>query len=187
MELEKNLYKDVEDKAKKVIEILEREFAKIMASRVTPELLDSIKVEAYGALMPLRQVASIIAPKPRVLVVEPWDKGLMKEVERAILKANLGVTPLNDGTVITLPFPKLDEEERVRIVNQVKKMAEEFREELRAIRREHIEKVKTMEKNKEISEDDRFRMQDKIHEISEKYIEIVNDRLKKKEKEIMEV
>ncbi len=187
MELEKNLYKEVEERMKKVIEILEREYSKIMASRVTPELLDSVKVEAYGALMPLRQVASITAPKPRVLLVEPWDKGLMKEVERAILKANLGVTPMNDGSVITLPFPKLDEEERVRIVNQVKRMTEEFREEIRAVRRDYIEKVKTMEKNKEISEDDRFRIQEKIQEFTEKYIEIVNDRLKKKEKEIMEV
>jgi ribosome recycling factor len=187
MELEKNLYNEVEEHMKKAIEILEREFSKIMATRVTPELLDPIKVEAYGTNMPLRQVASVSAPKPRVLVVEPWDKGLMKEVERAILKANLGVTPLNDGSIITLPFPKLDEEERIRIVNTVKRIAEEFREEIRAIRRNYIEKVKTMEKNKEISEDDRFRMQEKIQEFTEKYIEIVNERLQKKEKEILEV
>lgn len=187
MELEKNIYNEVESHMKKAIEVLEREYAKIMASRVTPELLDPIKVEAYGTLMPLKQVASVTAPKPRVLLVEPWDKGLMKEVERAILKANLGVTPLNDGSIITLPFPKLDEEERIRIVNQVKKMTEEFREEIRAIRRNYIEKIKTMEKNKEISEDDRFRMQEKIQDYTEKYIEIINEHLHKKEKEIMEV
>jgi len=138
-----------------------------MATRVTPEILDPVKVEAYGTLMPLKQVASVVATKPRVLVVEPWDKSLLKEVERAILKANLGVTPQNDGTVITLPFPKITEEERQRFVTQVKKLAEEFREEIRAIRRDELEKIKTLEKNKEISEDDKFRIQDKIQQITE--------------------
>ncbi len=186
MELEKNLYKEVEDQMKKAIEALERGFSKVMASRTTPELLDSVKVEAYGTTLPLKQVASITAPKPRVLLVEPWDKTLFKEVERAILKANLGVTPLNDGSVLTLPFPKLDEEEREKIVAQVKKTAEEFREEIRAIRRNTIEKIKTMEKNKEISEDDRFRMQDKVQEFTEKYVEVINSHLEKKEKEILQ-
>jgi ribosome recycling factor len=186
MELEKNLYKEVEDQMKKAIEALERDFSKVMASRVTPELLDTVKVEAYGTTLPLKQVASISTPKTRVLVVEPWDKSLMKEVERAVLKANLGVTPMNDGSVLTLPFPKLDEEEREKIVAQVKKMAEEFREEIRAIRRNAIEKIKTLERNKEISEDDKFRMQDKCQELTEKYIEVVNSHLEKKEKEILE-
>jgi len=187
MELEKNLYKEVEDLMKRSIEALERDFAKIMASRVTPELLDLVHVDAYGTSMPLKQVASIVAPKPRLLVVEPWDKSLLKEVERAILKANLGVTPQNDGSVLTLPFPRLDEEERKKIANQIKKMAEEFREEIRAIRRNSIEKIKEMEKGKEISEDDKFRMQDEIQKLTEKYIKVVDAHLEKKEKEILEV
>jgi len=186
MELEKNLYKEVEEQMQKALEALERDFSKVMAARTTPELLDSVKVEAYGTTLPLKQVASITAPKPRVLLVEPWDKTLFKEVERAILKANLGVTPLNDGSVLTLPFPKLDEEEREKIVVLVKRMAEEFREEMRAIRRSAIEKVKNMEKNKEISEDDRFRMQDKVQKLTEKYIDSIDDHLEKKEKEILE-
>ncbi len=186
MELEKSLYKEVEEQMQKALEALERDFSKVMAVRVTPELLDSVKVEAYGTTLPLKQVASITAPKPRVLFVEPWDKTLLKEVERAVLKANLGVTPLNDGSVLTLPFPKLDEEEREKIVIQVKRLAEEFREEMRAIRRNAIEKVKNMEKNKEISEDDRFRMQDKVQKLTEKYIDSIDDHLEKKEKEILE-
>ncbi|MGB9694380.1 MAG: ribosome recycling factor [Caldisericaceae bacterium] len=187
MEIEKNLYKEVEDLMNRSIEALERDFAKIMASRVTPELLDPVHVDAYGTSVPLKQVASIIAPKPRVLVVEPWDKSLLKEVERAILKANLGVTPQNDGSVITLPFPRLDEEERKRIVGQVKKMAEEFREEIRAIRRNNVEKLKEMEKNKEISEDDKFRMMEQVQKLTDKYIKLVDSHTEKKEKEILEV
>lgn len=186
MEIEKNIYKEVEEQMNKAIEALERDFSKVMASRITPDLLDSVKVEAYGTTLPLRQVATITAPKPRVLFVEPWDKTLLKEVERSVLRANLGVTPLNDGSVLTLPFPKLDEEEREKIVIQVKRMAESFREEVRAIRRNEIEKVKTMEKSKEISEDDKFRMQDKVQEITEKYIDNIDSHLERKEKEILE-
>jgi ribosome recycling factor len=186
MEIEKNIYKEVEEQMSKAIEALERDFSKVMASRITPDLLDSVKVEAYGTTLPLRQVATITAPKPRVLLVEPWDKTLLKEVERSVLRANLGVTPLNDGSVLTLPFPKLDEEEREKIVVQVKRMAESFREEVRAIRRNEIEKVKTMDKNKEISEDEKFRMQDKVQEITEKYIDNIDSHLERKEKEILE-
>ena len=186
-EVEKKTIEETEEKMKKAIEAMEKEFSRIMATRVTPEILDPVKVEAYGTLMPLKQVASVVATKPRVLVVEPWDKSLLKEVERAILKANLGVTPQNDGTVITLPFPKITEEERQRFVVQVKKLAEEFREELRAIRRDELEKIKTMEKNKEISEDDKFRIQDKIQQLTEKYMDLIDDHLEKKEKEILEV
>ncbi|MEF3244722.1 MAG: ribosome recycling factor [Caldisericaceae bacterium] len=186
-EVEKNIYKEVEEKMKKALEVMEKEFAKIMVTRITPEILDPVKVEAYGTLMPLKQVATISSPKPRVLSVEPWDKSLLKEIERAILKANLGVTPQNDGSVIVLPFPKLTEEERQKFVVQVKKLAEEFREEIRAIRRDEIEKVKTLEKNKEISEDDKFRMQEKIQQLTEKYIKLIDERLEKKEKEILEI
>jgi len=187
VEIEKNLYKEVEGLMNRSIEALERDFAKIMASRVTAELLDPVHVDAYGTSMPLKQVASIITPKPRVIIVEPWDKSLLKEVERAILKANLGVTPQNDGTLITLPFPRLDEEERKKIVNLVKKMAEEFREEIRAIRRNTLERLKEMEKNKEISEDDKFRMQEQIQKLTDKFVGIVDTHLEKKEKEILEV
>jgi ribosome recycling factor len=187
MELEKNFYADVEKKMKLAIEALGKEFTKVRATRVAPELLDPVKVEAYGTLLPLKQVATISAPKSRVLVVEPWDKSLLKEVERGILKANLGVTPQNDGSSIKLPFPKLDEEERKKIVTQVKKMAEEFREEIRSIRRKAIEQLKEWEKNKEISEDDKFRMQDKVEDLAKKYIEIINEHLERKEKEILEV
>jgi ribosome recycling factor len=187
LEQEKKILNEVEEKMKKAVEVMEREFSKFMATRVTPEILDPVKVEAYGTLMPLKQVATVVAPKPRLLVVEPWDKSLLKEIERAILKANLGVTPQSDGTTITLQFPKLTEEERQKFVVQVKKLAEEFREEVRAIRREEIEKIKTMEKNKEISEDDKFRLQEKIQQLTEKYIDIIDERLEKKEKEILEV
>ncbi len=187
MELEKNLFKEVEDLMKRAIEALERDFSKIMADRITPELLDSVHVEAYGTSMPLKQVATVIASKARVLIVEPWDKSLLKEVERAILKANLGVTPQNDGSVLTLPFPKLDFEERKKIAQQARKLAEEFREEIRSIRRNAVEKIKTMEKNKEISEDDKFRLQDEVQRLTEKHIKDIDSHLEKKEKGILEV
>lgn len=187
MELEKNFYKEVEEEMKKAIDALEKDFARVRATRVTPALLDPVRVQAYGTTVPLKQVASISAPKSRVLTIEPWDKSLLKEVERGILKANLGVMPRNDGTTITLPFPKLDEEERQKIVNQVKKMAEDFREEIRAIRRRAIDKVKEWEKNKEISEDDKYRMQDKVQELTDKYIKVINEHLERKKKEILEI
>ncbi len=186
MELEKKFYEDVESRMKTAINVLERDFAKVRATRITPEILDPVKVEAYGTLMPLKQVATISSSSARTLTVEPWDKSLLKEIERGILKANLGVTPQNDGSVIRLPFPKLDEEERKRIVNQVKKMAEEFREEIRSIRRKAIEQLREWEKEKEISEDDKFRMQDKIEDLTKKYIDIINEHLERKEKEILE-
>ncbi|MEA3314065.1 MAG: ribosome recycling factor, partial [Caldisericota bacterium] len=103
MELEKKIYQEVEDEMKKAIEAMEKEFSRVRATRVAPELLDSVRVQAYGTTVPLRQVASISVPKSRVLAVEPWDKSLLNEVERGILKANLGVMPRNDGTTIILP------------------------------------------------------------------------------------
>ncbi|MCD6106994.1 MAG: ribosome recycling factor [Caldisericaceae bacterium] len=187
MELEKKIYQEVENEMKMAIEAMEREFSHVRAIRVGPELLDSVRVQAYGTTVPLKQVASISTPKSRVLAVEPWDKSLLNEVERGILKANLGVMPRNDGTTIILPFPKLDEEERIKIVNQIKKMAEKFREEIRGVRRRAIDKAKSLEKDKEISEDDRYRMQEKIQEFTDKYIKIVNEHLTRKEEEILEV
>jgi ribosome recycling factor len=187
MELEKKIYQEVENEMKIAIDAMEREFSHVRATRVTPELLDPVRVQAYGTTVPLKQVASISNPKSRVLAVEPWDKSLLSEVERGILRANLGVMPRNDGAVITLPFPKLDEEERKKIVNQIKKMTESFREEIRSIRRRAIDKVKDWEKNKEISEDDRYRMQEKIQEVTDKYIKIINEHLMRKEEEILEV
>ncbi|MCD6427119.1 MAG: ribosome recycling factor [Caldisericaceae bacterium] len=185
--MEKKFYEEVESRMKAAIEALERDFSKVRATRITPEILEPVKVEAYGTLLPIRQVANISSSGSRSLLIEPWDKSLLKEIERGILKANLGVTPQNDGSTIRLNFPKLDEEERERIATQVKKMAEEFREEIRSIRRKAIEQVREWEKNKEISEDEKYRMQDKIQELTDKYIEIINDHLKKKEKEILEV
>ncbi len=185
--MEKKFYEEVEARMKAAIEALERDFSKVRATRITPEILDPVKVEAYGTLLPIKQVANISSSGARSLVVEPWDKSLLKEIERGILKANLGVTPQNDGSVIRLNFPRLDEEERKRIAAQVKKMAEEFREEIRSIRRSAIEQVREWEKNKEISEDEKFRMQDKIQELTDKYIKIINEHLEKKEKEILEV
>jgi len=187
MELEKKLYHDVEAEMEKAVDAMERDFARVRATRVTPALLDSVRIQAYGTTVPLKQVASISAPKSRLLAVEPWDKSLLNEVERGILKANLGVMPRNDGTTITLPFPKLDEEEREKIVNQVKKMTEDFREEIRGIRRRAVDEVKEWEKSKEISEDDKYRMQDKIQKLTDKYIKLINEHLERKEKEILEI
>ncbi len=185
--MEKKFYEDVEKEMNAAVEALEKDFSKVRATRIAPEILDSVKVKAYGTMLPLKQVATISAPKSRVLIVEPWDKTLLKEVERGILKSNLGVTPQNDGSSIRLSFPKLDEEERGKIATQLKKMAEEFREEIRSVRRRSIERIREREKNKEISEDDKFRMQDKVQELTDKYTKMVNAHLERKEKDILEV
>ncbi len=185
--MEKKFYEDVEKEMKAAIEALEKDFSRVRATRIAPEILDAVKVEAYGTMLPLKQVATVSAPKSRVLTVEPWDKSLLKEVERGILKANLGVTPQNDGSSIKLPFPKLDEEEREKVATQAKKMAEEFREEIRSVRRRAIDQIKEWEKNKEISEDEKFRMQDKVQELTDKYTKMINAHLERKEKEVLEV
>lgn len=162
-----------------------KDYAEIRAGRITPAYLDGVVVEAYGQRSPLKDVATISAPQAKMLVVEPWDKTLLKEVERAILKANIGVTPSNDGARVRLVFPDLTLEERKKMVARIAQLTEKFREEIRAIRREVRDEIKAKEKTKELSEDEQHRLEEELDKLTEKHIAEVNKAFEAKEKEIL--
>jgi ribosome recycling factor len=171
----------------KTLERLEREFAGIRTGTATPSLLDTIKVEAYGSTMGLKEVANIGAPEPRLLVVQPWDKTLIPAIEKAIMTSDLDLNPANDGTFIRIPIPQLTEERRKQLVKVINKLGEEGRISVRGVRRDTNTKVKKLEKSGEMSEDDSHKLQDKVQELTDKYIKLVDEILDKKEKEIMEI
>lgn len=181
-----NLYKDLEGRMKKSVQTFQSEIARIRTGRATPTILEGIKVEYYGTQVPLQQIASIMAPEPRLLVIQPWDKSAIGEIEKAIRKSGLGLNPQSDGNVIRIPIPPLSEERRQDLVKLVRKLAEDARIAIRNIRRDGVDKVKTMEKNKEISEDERKKAENEIQKLTDKYIDEVNELLEKKEKEILE-
>jgi len=162
-----------------------KDYAEIRAGRITPAYLDGVVVEAYGQRSPLKDVATISAPQTKILVVEPWDKTLLKEVERAILKANIGVTPTNDGARVRLVFPDLTLEERKKMVARIAQLTEKFREEIRAIRREVRDGIKAKEKAKELSEDEQHRLEEELDKLTDKHIVEVNKAFEAKEKEIL--
>lgn len=175
------------DRMEKAVTSLRRELATIRAGRAMPSLLDKISVEYYGSGMPINQLANISAPEPRLLIIQPWDKKTVAEIERAILKSDLGLTPNNDGSVIRLAVPQLTEERRKELVKLVKKKAEEARVAIRNIRRDINEEIKKSEKSGEITEDEMHKTQDDIQKMTDKFIEEVEKVLSTKEKEIMEV
>jgi len=182
-----DVYKDAETRMEKAIKTFKEDLATLRAGRATPALVEKIKVDYYGVMTPLNQMANISAPEPRLLVIQPWDVNTLNEIERAILKSDLGITPNNDGKVIRLIIPRLTEERRQELVKLVRRKAEECRIAIRNIRRDENDKIKGMEKNGEISEDDSHRAQNEIQKITDKYIDKVDEIMEKKEKEIMEV
>ncbi len=181
------IYNDAEERMDKVISVFQRELATLRAGRATPALLDRIEVEYYGAVTPLNQLAGITAPESRLLVIQPWDKQSIGDIEKAILKSDLGLTPTNDGNVIRLSIPQLTEDRRKELVKFVRKKAEESKVGIRNIRRDSNEEIKKLEKTGEISEDERRRSQDKIQEITDQKIVEIDDITALKEKEMMEV
>jgi ribosome recycling factor len=182
-----DVHKEAEEKMKKTISIYKDELMGIRAGRANPALLDKISIDYYGVLTPLNQVASVSAPEPRLLVIQPWDANTIPQIEKAILKSDLGLNPSNDGKVIRLPIPQLTEDRRKELVKIVKKSAENAKIAIRNSRREANDKLKKMEKNKEISEDDRKIAEDEIQEMTDKYILEVDELTEKKEAELMEV
>jgi ribosome recycling factor len=166
---------------------LKREFARLRTSRATTALLDGITVEYYGARTPLNQLASLSAPESRLLIIQPFDRSAIGEIERAILQSDLGLTPQNDGKIIRIPIPELTEERRRELVKHVKKTAEEFRVSQRGHRRDAIEMLKELNKEKEITDDDLKKGQEQIEHLTKEYVEKVDALLKSKEEEIMEV
>jgi len=182
-----DIYAEADERMNKVINAFQRELATLRAGRATPVLLDRIEVDYYGAITPLNQMAGITAPESRLLVIQPWDKQSLKDIEKAILKSDLGLTPTNDGNVIRLSIPQLTEERRKDLVKFVRKKAEESKVSIRNIRRDANESVKQLEKTSDISEDERRRAQDYIQEITDKKIVEIDEALDLKEKEMMEV
>ncbi len=181
------LLSEAEGNMKKSVEVVKKEMATLRAGRATPALLDKVTVDYYGTPTPLNQLATVSAPEPRLLVVQPWDKNVMADVERAILKSDLGITPTNDGNVIRLAIPQLTEERRAELVKVVRKKAEEGRVAVRNIRRDVNDKLKAQQKNGEISEDDLRRLQDDVQKLTDKHVKEIDDLVAAKEKEIMTV
>jgi ribosome recycling factor len=171
----------------KVVSQLKKEYERVRTGRATPALLDGIKVDYYGTPMPINQVANISVPEPRLITIQPWDKGIMPEIEKAIQRSELGLTPMNDGKVIRIAIPPLTEERRKELVKVVKKMAEEKKVELRNHRREANETLKDLKKEKVITEDDLFRYQEEVQKITDSFVEKIDALLESKEKEIMEI
>ena len=171
----------------KSIEALKRDFGTVRTGKATPALLDSIRVEAYGSMVPLNQVASVTAPEPRMLVVQPWDRGMFGPVEKAIMTSDLGLNPANDGKIIRVPIPALTEERRREFVKMLHKMAEEARVAIRHIRKEANDGIKQRQKDSGMSEDDVRREQDDVQKVTDRFIQNIEELLKHKEAEVMEV
>lgn len=168
----------------KAVEAVKREFSTVRTGKATTSLLDLVRVDAYGSEMPLNQVASVAAPEPKLLTIQPWDKGLLKAIEKAILASDLGLTPANDGNLIRIPVPPLTEERRKELVKVIHKFAEEGRVSVRHARTEALSRVKKAE---HVSDDDKKHAEKELQKLHDDHIRLVDEAVKGKEKEIMEV
>ncbi|WP_138207330.1 ribosome recycling factor [Haloimpatiens lingqiaonensis] len=177
------LIKNLDEKMNKTVEALKRDLATLKAGRANPSMLDRISVEYYGTPTPLNQMANISAPEPRVLLIQPWDKNTMKDIEKAILMSDLGINPSNDGIVIRLMVPELTEETRKALVKTVKKMGEDSKIIIRNLRRDSNDKVKKMKKD--IPEDEAKTLEEKIQKETDKFIKEIDNIIDKKEKDLM--
>jgi ribosome recycling factor len=175
------------ERMESALESLRREFGSVRTGKASPALLDTVRVEAYGSRMPLNQVGTVSAPEPRMLTVQPWDRSLMKDIEKAIREADLGLNPSNDGTIIRIPIPALTEERRKEYVRLLHKLAEEARVAVRHVRKDANDEVKHRQKDEGLSEDDVRREQAEVQKLTDQYIAKVDEILKHKEAEVMEV
>ncbi|MCK4643139.1 ribosome recycling factor [bacterium] len=183
----KEIYDGTRSDMDKVIEALKSELSKIRTGRANPTVLDSIRINYYGQITPLKQVAGVQLPEPRMILIQPWDKSIINDIEKAIQEANIGVTPQNDGVVVRLPFPPLSEETRKDSLKSAKGTGEKFKVGLRSVRHDTIDLIKAMEKDKELTEDERKKGIDEIDSITSDYVKKVDEILKMKESEIMEI
>jgi ribosome recycling factor len=183
----KELFIETEKKMKKAIQASQHELAMIRTAKATTSLLDGIKVDYYGTSVPISQVAAVSVPEPRMLVVQPWEKNMIGEIEKALLKSDLGLTPNSDGTVIRLPIPALTQERRGELVKVVHRLAEEGRVAIRNIRRDANEELRDAEKTGDLPQDDSKRAQEHIQELTDKHTKLIDEIVEAKEKEIMEV
>lgn len=182
----KEIIKNSEEKMKKTLAKLKEDLATMKAGRANPSMLDRIQVEYYGSMCPLNQVANISAPEPRVLMITPWEKPVLKDIERAILKSDLGLNPSNDGTVIRLVVPELTEETRKDLVKTVKKTGEESKVAIRSIRRDANDKIKALKKD-DVSEDEIKKGESDVQKVTDTYVKKVDEMIEEKEKEIMSI
>lgn len=171
----------------KAIEATRREFASVRTGKATPALLDMVRVEAYGSKVPLNQVGSISAPEPRLLVIQPWDKSLIGEIEKAIRTSDLGLNPANDGNLVRIPIPPLTEERRRELARVLHKLAEEGRISIRHARQEANKEIKRQQQANEIGEDEAHRLTEQVQKLTDEFIARIDQLLAAKEQEVMEV
>jgi len=181
----KKIISIADEKMKKSITVLKHELSSLKAGRANVSMLDRIRVESYGSLVPISQVANISSPEPRVLLIQPWDKSSMKDIEKAILKSDLGLNPSNDGSAIRLIIPELTEETRKNIIKIVKKTGEEAKVAIRSIRRDANDKIKALKKSSEITDDEAKKSEDIVQKETDKFIKELDKLIDIKEKEIM--
>ncbi|MCS7163467.1 MAG: ribosome recycling factor [Thermodesulfovibrio sp.] len=179
--------KKANERMNQALEIFKKDLSTFRTGRASLGILDNIKVEYYGSMVPLNQVATLGIPEPRVITIQPWDQRMISEIEKAIMKSDLGLTPINDGKMIKIVIPPLTEERRKQLVKVVRKRAEEARVAIRNIRRDIIEEIRKNEKEKKLSEDESRKIQEEIQKITNSFIEKIDQALEQKEKEIMEV
>ena len=180
-------YDEIINRMEKTVSVYENNLAEIRAGRANPAILNKIKIDYYGVPTPISQVAGISVPEARLIVIQPWDTSILKEIEKEILKSDIGINPNNDGKVIRLSFPELNEERRKEIVKSIKKIAEDAKVAIRSIRRDGIEEFKKKQKDSEITEDELKMAEEEIQKITDKNIAEIDKLLEKKEKEVMSV
>ena len=181
------LLKDAQKRMEGAVEAFRREVGSLRAGRATPALLDKVRVDYYGTPIPVNQLATISVPEPRQLVIQPWDKSVLPEIERAILKSDLGLTPSSDGSVIRLTLPQLTQQRRQELVRQVRKLAEESRVAVRNVRRDVNDELKRLEREGEASEDEVRRALERVQKLTDEYVRTIDQVLEAKEAEILEV
>ena len=176
---------NIEEKMNKTISVLQENLSEVRAGRANPAILNKITVSYYGVPTPINQVAGISVPEARLIVIQPWDGSVLKEIERAILASDIGITPNNDGKVIRLNFPELNEERRKELVKDIKKMGEEAKVAVRQVRRDGLDEFKKQQKDSLITEDDLKQAEDQVQKLTDKYVEEIDKLTEAKEKEVM--
>ena len=180
-------YAEFTDRMQKTVDVMLTNFAAVRAGRANAAVLDQIRVDYYGTPTPINQIASIGSPDPRTLTIQPWDKGTLKPIEKAIQASDLGINPQNDGVVIRLAFPQLTEERRKDLIKQVRKYGEDSKTAIRNIRREAMENFKKLQKKSEITEDDQKNAEKDMQKLTDEYIAEIDKQVAKKEKELSEI
>ena len=180
-------YSEIKEKMDKSIDNLNEKFSEVRAGRANPAILNKVKIDYYGTPTPINQVAGVSVPEARLIVIQPWDMSILKEIEKAILASDIGINPNNDGKVIRLAFPELTEERRKEIVKDIKKLAEDCKVSVRNSRREGMDLAKKLQKDGEITEDELKSAENKIQELTDKSIDEIDKLLDNKEKEIMSI